>query len=231
MKQHYSHKQLSAYFDGESPKQVEIETHLNDCIQCQATLKSFVRIANTLHSWDEPDVHPAFSTRVVGQLGQEKAPRETRFQWRFGVVVAAVVLLGLFTSYNIPQKSVPSLTPSTVTVALNPTELADELVAQFGLAMADGGSMKPFEAGFGVVSAQDVKPSVLSKDDSRPSFSIGWSSEAETADTVRANGALVATHWLTETDSATALSRLDGPAMASLGAILKSRTEAVNQDI
>jgi hypothetical protein len=231
MNSHFSDKELSAFFDGESRNRVEIEKHLSQCPECQAAMKSLTTISQSLQSWDEPEIHPAFATRILGQIGSQPAPSKYRFQWRFRIAALAAVVLGVFTYYTAPQKSNPSEAPNAVKVALNPTELADELVAQFGLAMADGESMKPFEAGFGVVSAKDVKPSVLSKDDSRPGFSIGWSSEAEAADTVRANGSLVETHWLTETDSATALSRLDGPAMTSLGEILKSRTDAVNQDI
>ena len=220
MKQHYSYKELSAYFDEETNSNVEIELHVKQCVQCQATVNSFTKISDSLQSWDEPEIHPAFATRVLGQLGRQTAPRKNRYQWRFGVVATAAIVLGIFSFMNIQQESALSPDLNRVFVVLNGEDIADEatLLAEMGRRFAEGEKV-PVEAGFGFASLKDTD--IIDN----LTLMLALSSE-EAADTVEAQ-------WLSATDSTTALSRLNGAESALFKQLLaESAQKAIlGQDI
>jgi len=213
MKQHFSQKELSAYFDGESEYVYEIQRHLDECADCRTVMQSFEGVSNRIHTWEAPEVHPAFATRVLGDIGSELPRKPFGLAIRFGIAAFAVLTVGMFTFLNTgsdtnvlvdtPVASAVSNDPLfNVAKSLFSEKSADESSLVAGDFQAElqrrfaVGDTLPTEAGFGMSMVKET--SALNS----PNFMLSLMDE-QVAETVEEQ-------WLSTPDSTIALGRLNG---------------------
>lgn len=108
MKDHHVIEELSAYIDGEARDPEGIARHLRSCESCARRHMELLKLSSHLRTLPEPEVHPAFLTRVMATV-EEQAQAPAR-RWapilRLGsaaaLVVLAVALLQRFDTQPAP---------------------------------------------------------------------------------------------------------------------------------
>jgi hypothetical protein len=102
---------LSAYIDGESTDPEGIARHLQQCPSCARRYMELSRLSSHLRALRGPEVHPAFSTRVMAAIAE--APQGSRLKgWRrvLAPAAAALAFLGIAAAgyvYLLPGGSEP----------------------------------------------------------------------------------------------------------------------------
>jgi len=106
MKKGHVLDELSAYIDGEARDPERIERHLRQCPACARRHLELLRLSSHLGALREPEVSPAFLTRVMAHA-REAEPLPARRAWwaaapRWGMAIALIVAgLGLLYG-NLP---------------------------------------------------------------------------------------------------------------------------------
>jgi len=110
-------EELSAYLDGEAADAPGVEEHLRREPALSRRGEDYTRIGALLRSLPEPDVHPAFATRVVAHA-VEAGPAPTWRWWQ--VLVPALGLAAVaVAAFLLQQPEAPA-----------PTQVAETIPAQ-----------------------------------------------------------------------------------------------------
>jgi anti-sigma factor RsiW len=101
MKGHCSIEELSAYVDGESKQPGRVAEHLARCPECTQRRRELVALSTRLRSLPEPDVNPAFVTRVLARASETSQEPKVRWLWTWPRIalaggMAAIVAFGAF---------------------------------------------------------------------------------------------------------------------------------------
>ena len=101
MKDHCSIEELSAYIDGTSSKPGRVADHLTHCPECTRRCREFSALSARLHALPEPELHPAFVTRVMAHASETHPEPKARWAWAWPRTLlagglATVLTLGIF---------------------------------------------------------------------------------------------------------------------------------------
>jgi anti-sigma factor RsiW len=135
MRKHIKSKDLSAYLDGESVNVSVVESHLDGCVSCTEELASLKTLSQRMHELPEPEIHPAFTTRVLAAIAEEETTRDRSgvLRWVFGLAPVAVAA-ALFLTISLNAKV--QFPDSTGSVSVQPNEVA-KILAQDEEALFD----------------------------------------------------------------------------------------------
>lgn len=73
---------------------------------------SYARLGELLRSLPEPEVHPAFATRVLAHARQEKTRRPVWLSWRWLVPASGLLAMGALALMLMPDAKDPAVVPS-----------------------------------------------------------------------------------------------------------------------
>lgn len=97
MSDHIEKEELSAFIDGEARNASKVRLHIEMCEECTAHLDALRSLQGSVQKLDEPDVHPAFATRVRATI-EERALEPAPASWyRFGSTLFGIAALTLLT--------------------------------------------------------------------------------------------------------------------------------------
>ena len=146
MKEHIELDELSAYLDDEAANVSVLESHLDTCDFCRDELSSLQSLSQRMQELPEPEVHPAFATRVLATITEEQTTlghstrgRSGILRWVYGLAPVAVVAtlfvaISLNTSVDTPDGiDIDSAQSTKIASILKQDEeaLFDELSAHF----------------------------------------------------------------------------------------------------
>lgn len=208
MSDHIEYTELSAYMDGESARTVAVESHLHTCDTCKAKMVSLQDLRDSLNALSEPEIHPAFATRVRASIEADDSfvsPIGFR-SWVYsltGVAAAALLTFSLYSTTSSPTAT-PGVTvaPAQSGVAYasldrveeilqqDEAELAARLESQLGSQWVDGAM---------VTATFEVSTAEAAGGNSEFILAAMTNSEPE---------AIITDQWLDNTDSITQINRL-----------------------
>ncbi len=110
MMDHLSESQLNEFLDGEITESLrqEAETHLEDCLQCQARLKSLEKVARLLARL--PEVQPVHDLEAAVRREIEGKPQQLSLGWKVLLVVQGGTMLAvclLLARYSVRWMTLP----------------------------------------------------------------------------------------------------------------------------
>lgn len=134
---HHVLDELSSYIDGESRDPERIARHLQSCPDCARRLVELRKLSAHLRALPEPEVHPAFATRVMASLAESPAPSP----WfhldfpRFAAAAMATLVFGAGLWFARPDAPSNQTTPT-----LNAAWQDDAQVVEALAALLDSGA-------------------------------------------------------------------------------------------
>lgn len=120
-------ERISAALDGED---AGAASKAGDAVERQA---SYARLGELLRSLPEPEVHPAFATRVLAHAREENTGRSIRFSWRWLAPVSgllAVAALALMLTPDTQEPGAVSSPPKSTAIALRLDWTNEEVVVE-----------------------------------------------------------------------------------------------------
>lgn len=116
------YEMLSAYLDGESDAPQEVERLLQTDAEAARLYAELSRMSTRLKALPEPDVHPAFATRVMAHVREVREAEAATPVWRFvvpklSVAAVAVALIGIAVWPFWPDKGITAPTQNDPIVA------------------------------------------------------------------------------------------------------------------
>lgn len=114
---HTTPEELSAYLDGEALNTASVESHLQDCDTCQQQLVALQSLRTSLQELAQPEVHPAFATRVRATIeAQEAMPARSGLR-RWVLSASGLAAAALLTVAVLSEDSTSPVTPTLSTNA------------------------------------------------------------------------------------------------------------------
>ncbi len=127
MRDHLSIEDLSGYFDDDVRDPEEIKLHLEECPPCAEKHDELSKVLGYLRSLPEPEVHPAFATRVVAAI-EEREARRRPILIRLAAPVAAIALVLLSAAVFFGLNSTDRSAAPISALASLPSTLEDEIL-------------------------------------------------------------------------------------------------------
>lgn len=106
---------LSAWYDGEGPAMGSVPPDLPGAAE---RLAAYRAMTSALASMPQPDVHPAFRTRVIATLREEAAqPARPAFAWRWAGLAAGVLIVAAAAWPLLQKNEAPAPIAQVPTIA------------------------------------------------------------------------------------------------------------------
>lgn len=111
-------EELSAYLDGEAADKKTVEQFLQRDPALARRVEDYTRMGALLRSMPDPDVHPAFATRVVAHALEAGPARPALRWWQVLMPAAAVAAVMLYVfAVQLQNNAAPATQPSTQVAA------------------------------------------------------------------------------------------------------------------
>ncbi len=128
-------EELSAYLDGEARDAAAIEEHVRGCKACASEYAALVQVSRAMRALTPPDVHPAFTTRVMASVREVDFTEEAPAPRRWGLttllttvgVAASVAVIVWLTQPSAITSNQTGAAPPVVATGLSPETIGIEI--------------------------------------------------------------------------------------------------------
>ncbi len=126
--------EISAYLDGEAADADAAQRLIQQSEEAATAYVAYSKLSAHLKALPEPDVHPAFATRVLARIEEEQAARSPRWvRWFAGATAAAALCLAAALPFALNRDETPG---APTTTATNVSE--DAIVNELARRVAEG---------------------------------------------------------------------------------------------
>ena len=123
--------ELSAYLDGEAEDPEGVARHLRECPECARQYAQLAKFSNGLRAVPDPEVHPAFLTRVMAEVAETRTTRWRPWSLRLVLLAAAAALVLVVLGLAALRDTAPSSGSGDYTLAKKLMHTDDEtLIAE-----------------------------------------------------------------------------------------------------